>query len=301
MSGGERNDRRESARDGDAVSGRKAGVGFTATQRQRLRELGVSPAAGERRFSTTAERDATFKALERDAASQARRYLAELREGARRPQLRVLEDDLSRALREAGAVEVATPHLLSRDAIDRMGIPDDDPLREQIFWVTSRQCLRPMLAPNLYTMMRRLTRTWRQPFAIFEVGTCFRRDTQGSRHLQEFTMLNVVELGTVLEQRRSRLEELASIVLDASGITEWELRHEASGVYGDTLAVLARGIEVCSTAMGPHPLDDAWGITDPWVGLGFGLERLLTAREGHANIERVARSLSYLDGIRLHL
>jgi phenylalanyl-tRNA synthetase alpha chain len=158
-----------------------------------------------------------------------------------------------------------------------------------------------MLAPNLYTLLRRLMRTWRQPFAIFEIGSCFRRDTQGSHHLQEFTMLNLVELGTPLDVRRSRLEELARLVLDAAGISDWELQHEESGVYGDTLDVLVGGVEVCSAAMGPHALDDAWGITDPWVGLGFGLERLLVAREGHENIERVARSLSYLDGVRLHL
>jgi phenylalanyl-tRNA synthetase alpha chain len=48
-------------------------------------------------------------------------------------------------------------------------------------------------------------------------------------------------------------------------------------------------------------MDDNWGIVDPWVGLGFGLERLLMAREGYPNIERAGRSLTYVDGIRLNI
>jgi phenylalanyl-tRNA synthetase alpha chain len=276
-------------------------VEFTITQRQRLRELGAAPAETERTFAAAADRDAAFKEQERQLTGQAREQLAALRDGERRPQLRRLEAALSAALRDAGFVEVVTPHILSRDAIKKMGIPDDDPLTEQIFWLPGRSCLRPMLAPNLYTVMRRLSKTWRRPFGIFEIGSCFRRDTQGSHHLQEFTMLNLVELGTPLDRRQDRLQELAGVVMTAAGIGEWELQHEESGVYGDTLDVLVGGVEVCSTAMGPHPLDDAWNIHDPWVGLGFGLERLLVVRDEHENIERVARSLTYLDGARLHL
>jgi hypothetical protein len=65
--------------------------------------------------------------------------------------------------------------------------------------------------------------------------------------------------------------------------------------------ILAEGydLELGSGAMGPHPLDDAWGIVDPWVGIGFGLERLLMVKERRKNIKSVARSLTYLDGVRL--
>ena len=63
----------------------------------------------------------------------------------------------------------------------------------------------------------------------------------------------------------------------------------------------SNGAEVCSAGLGPHPLDGNWGIVDPWVGLGFGLERLIMAREGYPNIERAGRSLSYVDGVRLNL
>jgi len=274
---------------------------FTVTQRQRLRELGADPEQIERSFADDRERNAVFKELERDLTKAAREQLAALRDGARRPRLRELETALSANLRETGFVEVVTPHLVTRDALQRMGIPHDDPLADQVFWLPGRRCLRPMLAPNLYAMLRRLSRIWRKPFGIFEIGSCFRRDTQGSRHVEEFTMLNLVELGTPPDLRHARLEELVEVVMRAAEVPSWDLEREESGVYGDTLDVLVNGVEVCSTAMGPHPLDDAWGITDPWVGLGFGLERLLLVRDGHENIERVARSLSYLDGARLHL
>jgi pyrrolysyl-tRNA synthetase-like protein len=274
-------------------------VTFTVTQRQRLRELGGADT--DATFVDAAARDLGFKELERRLTADGRRRLQELRDGTRSPALCRLSDALRAALTGAGFVEVVTPHIVSSDALLKMGIPADDPLAEQIFWLNGSHCLRPMLAPNLYTVWRRLGRTWTRPFGIFEVGTCFRRDSHGSQHLNEFTMLNAVEVGTPSEERRPRLEELARLVLTAAGIDHFELQTVESGVYGDTVDVLVDGIEVCSTAMGPHPLDDAWGITETWVGLGFGLERLLFARDAHQNIERVARSLSYLDGVRLHL
>ena len=53
--------------------------------------------------------------------------------------------------------------------------------------------------------------------------------------------------------------------------------------------------------MGPHALDRPWRITDAWVGIGFGLERLIMAAEGSESLARLGRSLSYLDGIRLNI
>ncbi len=275
--------------------------GFTVTQLQRLRELGADEASTALRFPDASARDLAFKELERDLTTEGRRALVRLRaRGA--PQLTLLADRLRATLvDEIGFVEVTTPHIITADALGRMGIPADDPLAEQVFWLDRSHCLRPMLAPNLYTLLRRLARIWQRPFGIFEVGTCFRKDSQGRQHLNEFTMLNLVELGGELETRRARLVELARLVMDAAEIDDYLFQEVESGVYGDTLDLVARGVEVCSAAMGPHPLDDAWGITDTWVGLGFGLERLLYARAHHSNIERVGRSLSYLDGVRLHL
>ena len=63
----------------------------------------------------------------------------------------------------------------------------------------------------------------------------------------------------------------------------------------------AGDLEIGSAAMGPHPLDEAWGIRDTWVGIGFGLERLLLVAGGGTHLARMGRSLAYLDGTRLNL
>ena len=88
--------------------------------------------------------------------------------------------------------------------------------------------------------------------------------------------------------------------MDTCGIKKFSFKTHKSEVYGETLDILSN-IEVASGAMGPHPLDSNWGISDPWVGLGFGLERLLMARENLQNIQRAGRALVYLDGERLNI
>jgi pyrrolysyl-tRNA synthetase-like protein len=276
-------------------------VAFTPTQQQRLRELGAGADVLTQTFPGADERNAAFKACETEIVRDGRRRLEALRAGRRQPQLLELEQSVATALIGAGFVRVVTPALLGADALAKMGIAAGHALLDQVFWLDDGRCLRPMLAPNLYTLLRRLGRIWSRPFGIFEIGSCFRRDSKGSQHLNEFTMCNLVELGLPLDGRRHRLEELAAIVMAAASLTNYELVTETSEVYGDELDVIVDGIEVCSTAMGPHALDDAWGITEPWVGLGFGLERLLIAREGLAPIERVARSLTYVDGVRLNI
>ncbi len=274
---------------------------FTATQLQRLYELGADTAATGRTFADAGERDDAFRRLSTELTGAGRAALDELRAGPRVPALRRLEESLRAALAAAGLVEVVTPTIVSGDALRKMGVEPHSEMGEQVFRLDSDRALRPMLAPNLYTVMRRLSRTWKMPFGIYEMGSCFRRDTKGARHLNEFTMLNLVELGTPLARRDDRLRELAVVVLEAAGVSGYEFVLKSSEVYGDELDVVVGGLEVCSTALGPHPLDDAWAITDPWVGLGFGLERLLVASGGLAGIERVGRSLSYLDGVRLQL
>jgi phenylalanyl-tRNA synthetase alpha chain len=114
-------------------------------------------------------------------------------------------------------------------------------------------------------------------------------------------MLNLVELGRPEDEGRSRLEELAGMVMGVAGIADYELEVTQSEVYGAMVDVLVGGAEVCSAGLGPNPLDGNWGIVDPWVGLGFGLERLIMTREGYPNIERAGRSLSYVDGVRLNI
>jgi hypothetical protein len=102
------------------------------------------------------------------------------------------------------------------------------------------------------------------------------------------------------EKCPERLEELAGIVMKTAGIADYSLVHNRCDVYGKTVDIVV-GMEVASGVTGPHKLDTRWGIFDPWVGLGFGLERLCQAREGYVNIKRVGRSLTYLDGVRLNI
>lgn len=276
-------------------------VGLTVTQAQRLRELGAGADQVDRTFAGVAERDSEFKRRENVLASAGRARLQELRTNRRRPALVELEGAVCSALTDLGFVQVVTPHIIAIEALQKMGIDHGHALREHVFWLEDGRCLRPMLAPNLYTLLRRFGRSWRQPYGIFEAGTCFRRDSKGASHLNEFTMLNLVELGGPATDSRARLAELAEAVMRAAGIHDYRLAPTDSEVYGEMLDVEVDGLEVCSAGVGPHPLDSNWGIVDPWVGLGFGLERLLMAREGYANIERAGRSLAYADGVRLNL
>lgn len=273
---------------------------LTETQRQRLRELNAPGSLLEQPFDTAKERDKAYQETEKRLVEENRQHLLRIRDTDRHPALCRLETALVKALTSAGFVQVVTPILLSKGHLEKMSITSEHPLSKQVFWVSQNRCLRPMLAPHLYFLLRSLVRSWEKPIRIFEVGPCFRKESRGSEHLDEFTMLNLVELGCSEEDRHERLKELARLVMKTSGLEPYELVSRSSEVYGETIDVLS-GTELGSCAMGPHPLDDAWGIVDPWVGLGFGLERLAMAKGGHQNIQRVGRSLVYLDGARLNI
>lgn len=246
------------------------------------------------------ERNKVFRETEKKLAENGRKRLMTLRNVNRRPMLCELEIRLVDVLRDEEFVQVVTPLILSKGLLEKMAITSEHPLSKQIYWIDHNKCLRPMLAPHLYALLRRLLKLWPKPIRIFEVGPCFRKESQGSQHSEEFTMLNLVELGLPEEGRNERLRELAGFVMKAASIENYEFVSKSSEVYGETIDVVST-VELCSCAMGPHRLDDAWGIMDPWVGLGLGLERLLMAREGYQNIQRVGRSLVYLDGVRLNI
>lgn len=162
--------------------------------------------------------------------------------------------------------------------------------------------MRPMLAPNLYQVMGELHRITRKPVKIFEAGSCFRKESQGAQHMNEFTMLNLVELDSVKDgEQMDRLRALAKGAMDAVGIDKYELVTESSGVYLETLDIVADGLELASGAYGPHPLDAAWGIFEPWVGLGLGLERIAMVKGQYQTIKRAGKSIAYVDGIPLKL
>ena len=276
-------------------------ISWTTVQSQRLKELNASTEQLEMNFTEAASRDRAFQDAEHRLVNQGKLQLEKLRELKHRPALLELEDRLASALFQHGFVQVITPTIISKSALAKMTISDDHPLFSQVFWLDDKRCMRPMLAPNLYTLWRDLVRLWDKPIRIFEIGTCYRKESQGAQHLNEFTMLNLTELGTPLEERHQRLEEMAQWVMEAAGIDSYGLLTESSVVYEDTVDVMKGEVELGSGAMGPHFLDEKWGIFDPWVGIGFGLERLLMIREGTQNVQSMARSLTYLDGVRLNI
>jgi len=278
-------------------------ITWSEVQLLRLKELDAAPAEQDTRFDSVVERDKTYQKLEKKLIKKARYRLKELREHHLRPALCRLESVLVEALTAKGFVQVVTPTIMSGGLLAKMTIDEDHPLFSQVYWLEKDKCLRPMLAPHLYYILKDLLRLWEKPVRIFEVGSCFRKESQGSQHAAEFTMLNLVEMGLPEEERQARLEELAVLVTGTAGLKSFNLETEKSTVYGQTIDVVAGedNIEVGSAAMGPHPLDRAWRIIDTWVGIGFGLERLLMVKEKTQSLGRIGRSLAYLDGIRLNI
>jgi len=276
---------------------------WTITQERRLKELGINPAEISGHFSTSSERNKLFQQIEKEQVKKEReRLTAFLKEGTR-VSLENLAEKLTATLCGQGFTRVTTPIMISRSSLAKMTVDDDHPLSRQVYWINKKQCLRPMLAPNLYSLMADFSRLRHRPVRFFEIGSCFRKESDGARHNSEFTMLNLVEMGTPEEKRLDRLQELGSLVAEISGLTDYRFESEESKVYGTTLDVVTgpENIEVASGAIGPHPLDIAWGVTDTWVGLGFGLERLLMTAAGDNSIGRWGKNLSYLSGLHLSL
>jgi len=276
---------------------------WTETQLSRLKELGADENDQSAGFETEQGRDSAFQILENKRVRSERQKLDELRTGHRRPRLCRLESRLTKVLIDNGFVQVTTPTIMSKGLLAKMSIDDHHSLASQIFWLGKDRCLRPMLAPHLYFVLKDLLRLWEKPVRIFEIGSCFRKESQGAQHANEFTMLNLVEMGLDSKIRQNRLKELASMITGAAGLDGFVFQPVDSTVYGETIDILAgeRQLEIGSSAMGPHALDHAWQITDAWVGIGFGLERLLMVAENIKSLGRLGRSLGYLDGIRLNI
>jgi len=276
---------------------------WTDTQKKRFRELGLEPSDIPANFSTPDERNTRFQKIEKKQVTAGKEKLSEFLMHGKESYLGTLIKDLGQVLQKEGFVQVTTPTIISKAALEKMTIDDDHPLMKQIYWMNQKQCLRPMLAPNLYSLMQDFSRLNHRPISFFEIGSCFRKESDGARHNSEFTMLNLVEMGLPEEDRHNRLKELGTLIAKTAGVPEFSFEYEESEVYGSTLDVVAgpEKIEVASGAMGPHLLDSAWGITDTWVGMGFGIERLLMISQGDSTIGKWGKSLSYLNGIHLRL
>jgi len=278
-------------------------ITWTEIQGRRLKELNACDPELSAQFGSTSDRDHAYQDLEKKLVTRERRRLREFQEVHLRPGLCRLESGLVDAAVRLGFAQVTTPIMMSKGLLTKMSIGDDHPLAAHVYWLGHNKCLRPMLAPHLYVILTDLIRLSDKPVRIFEVGPCFRKETKGAQHLSEFTMFNIVEMGLPKEERQGRIAELVSIVAEAAGVRDYRLESRTSAVYGETIDVVAgeSEIEVGSAAMGPHPLDRAWRITETWVGIGFGLERLLMAAENSKSLTKLGRSLVYLDGVRLNI
>ncbi len=275
---------------------------FTVTQRERLAELDVAPDILDMEFDTTEARNAEFRKIETSMAKAARERLKDLVEDRKI----TFTEEVSRKLQDwlirDGYTKVSTPTIITRQMLEKMTIDEFHHLSEQVFWLDRKRCLRPMLAPNLYVMMRELKRITNEPVKIFEIGSCFRKESQGAKHMNEFTMLNCVELGVIEDGKQvEALKEMAHSAMAALGIEDYELVVEESTVYGSTVDIEIDGIEVASGSYGPHFLDKQWGVFDTWVGIGFGVERLAMAMNKSKTIKRYGRSISFIDGQPLNI
>jgi pyrrolysyl-tRNA synthetase-like protein len=271
---------------------------FTKTQMQRLKELDADDAFFALNFETESERDKCFQDISTSLEKHHRENLkAFLR--TKKPALRRIEQMLENLAISEGFVEVMTPIIISKNFIIRMGIDDHHPLWKQIFWLEESRCLRPMLAPGLYYMMSQLRKVI-NPVRIFESGQCFRSETTGQQHLEEFTMINLVEYGAI-EEPKHRIGHMIDRIMRSLELTNYETNKVDSLVYGTTIDLIVNGVEIASAATGPHPLDKNWDVFEPWAGIGIGLERLVMIKEDYKNIKRVSRSLSYLNGWRLDI
>ncbi|MDR0335411.1 MAG: hypothetical protein LBH69_05995 [Methanomassiliicoccaceae archaeon] len=268
---------------------------FTESQIQRLREFGEG--VYDSQFKTPEEREKAFAEIFNELSSKNDRSVKDMIARPERHLISRLEADLAEVLTKEGFIEVKTPVIISKAALEKMTITKESQLYRQVFSIDEKRCLRPMLAPNLYFVMRKLRDKTSGPVRIFEMGSCFRKESRSNNHLEEFTMLNLVELGPA-GNTTDRLKDLISKVMDRTGL-EYRMVEECSEVYKMTLDVEVNGVEVASGAVGPHSLDKAHDIHEAWCGAGFGIERLLMEMQNKSNIKKVGKSLVYLNGAKI--
>jgi phenylalanyl-tRNA synthetase alpha chain len=277
-------------------------ISWTDIQSIRLRELNADPKTLSTLFDSNDQRNQSYQSLEKKLLKLEKSRLNEFLTNQLQTKVYKLECYLTEILNQQGFSRVTTPTIISKTQLARMSIDEQHPLFDKVFWINSKQCLRPMLAPNLYHLIYELGRLGKKPIRFFEIGPCFRKESDSAQHNNEFTMLNVVEMGLPQENRHQRLEELGRLIAEAAGLKDYAFEKNSSAVYGDTIDIVwgKEKLEIASGAMGPHPLDHAWRIIETWIGLGFGLERMVMIAEGSDSIGKWSKSLAYLDGIRLN-
>jgi pyrrolysyl-tRNA synthetase len=266
---------------------------FTQNQKDRILSL-----LGPDEMISFSKDKRSFEELESTFKIQRKKDLLLMYETNRENLLGKLERTITKFFVDMGFLEIKSPILIPFEYIERMGIGEDKKLSEQIFRVGDDMCLRPMLAPGLYRFLYRFDNVLPEPTKIFEIGPCYRKESDGNSHLEEFTMLNFCQMG--LNSTRQNLEYLIEDFLGFLDI-EYELVSNSCMVYGDTIDVMHKNMDLSSAVVGPVPIDMDWGIDKPWIGAGFGLERLLKVKHNLKNIKRAARSDSYYNGISINL
>jgi pyrrolysyl-tRNA synthetase, C-terminal region/pyrrolysyl-tRNA synthetase, N-terminal region len=262
---------------------------FSASQKKRLEALLVAD-----EYDLESDSLPEFEKLEKELVALRKKELCDIYENSREHMLAKLERDISAFLISKGFIEIKSSILIPEEYIIRMGIDKDLELSKQIFRTDDGKCLRPMLAPVLYNYLRRFDKILPDPIKIFEIGPCYRKESDGSSHLEEFTMVNFCQMGD-----GSTRETLVRLIDEF--LTTLEISYEIEGdecmVYGATVDVMHGDLELSSAVVGPIPMDIDWGVNKPWIGAGFGLERLLKAKYNFKNIKRGSRSEYYYNGI----
>lgn len=268
-------------------------IEFTQTQKNRI----LSLLAPDEMISFSKEKR-SFAEIESTLLTQRKKDLRMMYEDSRENMLGKLERTITEFFVDMGFLEVKSPILIPFEYMERMGVGEDKELSRQIFRVGDNMCLRPMLAPGLYNHLRKFDNVLPDPIRIFEIGPCYRKESDGNSHLEEFTMLNFCQMGS--RCTRQTLESLIGDFLDFLGI-EYDIVADSCMVYGDTIDIMHKNMELSSAVVGPIPMDMDWGVNKPWIGAGFGLERLLKAKNNFKNIKSVARSESYYNGVCTNL
>ena len=263
---------------------------------QRLKEFGDE--SHDINFSDRKERDKAFANILRETVMNNNSNIRKMISCPDRHLLSRLGTDLAEMLTENGFIELRTPLIISNASLEKMSVTEGSPFHGQVFRIDEKRCLRPMLAPNFYLIIKKLRERMDGPIRVFEIGPCFRREPQNGNHLEEFTMLTFAEMGMRTDPKE-RLRELFSKIMDMVGL-RYRTVADRSEVFNETLDVVVNRKEVASGAVGPHVLDKIHDINEPWCGAGFGLERLLSEALKKSSIRKVGGSLAYLNGAKIY-
>lgn len=239
----------------------------------------------------------SIKELEAQLINKRNKAIQNIYDGLRTNDLAELERKLSLFFREKGFLEVKTPLIIQKNQIELMGISPDNDSNYKTFKLTEGKYLRPMLAPGLYAYLKKLDKILQKPVKVFEIGKCFRRESDTNSHLEEFTMLNFCHMGNDVNEEK--LIELIKELLNYLNI-DFTIINDNCQVYGKTIDVINKNMELASAVVGPVTIDIDWDIHKKWIGAGFGLERLLKAKNNYINIKRSESSENYYNGYYLN-